>query len=433
MDGLAHALLFSRPANGWRLENSNRELTSAWLAPQSPALVNETGGDTLSAAFISAGFVTPSLRTGLVPTEPDGGPTITGIWISNASGNWGTATNWQSGTVPQGSNARARFDTLDITTNVTVTNEVARTIGDIIVGDTNGTNAYNITGATITFENVFDSSSDLSQIATSAGDTISAPLLLANDLSVFNFSTNVLTLSGAISSNAPANESTGITFWQGNVNVTSNISDAINRPVFIEVRAGVVTLSGTNSYTRPTSIDGGTLLVNGDNSASTGTVFVRGEGSVLGGTGTIGGDVVMFQQSTITGGTTTTVGTLTLQQDVLMVTGDGTGGTYLANLSGATSDLLAITGQFLLGQGSTLNIQGTADGLSTYILATFASHSDTFQFVSGIPDNYFLVYNATDLELVPIPEPATWIGGGLAVAAIGWMSRRRLRRHARAA
>ncbi len=114
------------------------------------------------------------------------------FWSSNASGNWGTATNWQNGTIPEGSNARARFDQLNITTNVTVTNEVTRTIGDIVVGDTNGTNTYNITGATITFENVFDGSSDLTQIATSAGDTISAPLLLANDLNVFNSSTNVL-------------------------------------------------------------------------------------------------------------------------------------------------------------------------------------------------------------------------------------------------
>ena len=55
----------------------------------------------------------------------------TGIWISNAAGNWGTATNWSSGIIPQGNTARARFDTLNITTNVTVTNEVARTIVDL--------------------------------------------------------------------------------------------------------------------------------------------------------------------------------------------------------------------------------------------------------------------------------------------------------------
>jgi hypothetical protein len=133
----------------------------------------------------------------------------------------------------------------------------------------------------------------------------------------------------------------------------------------------------------------------------------------------------MFQQATITGGTTTAVGALTLQQDVLMVSGDGSGGIYLANLSGSTSDLLAITGQFVLGQGSTLNIEGTADGISTYTLATFGSHSDTFQFVSGIPDNYFLVYHDTNLELVPIPEPATWIGGGLALGAMAFAGRKR--------
>jgi hypothetical protein len=44
-----------------------------------------------------------------------------------------------------------------------------------------------------------------------------------------------------------------------------------------------------------------------------------------------------------------------------------------------------------------------------------------------IPLGYTLVYNPTDIELVPIPEPATWIGGALALGAMAF-SRQRLRR-----
>jgi hypothetical protein len=92
------------------------------------------------------------------------------------------------------------------------------------------------------------------------------------------------------------------------------------------------------------------------------------------------------------------------------------------------SDLLAITGNFSLGQGSILDIQGTADGITTYTLATFGSRDDLFETVLGIPGGYSLVYHDMDIQLVPIPEPATWIGGALVLGALGFMQRRRLRR-----
>ncbi len=59
---------------------------------------------------------------------------------------------------------------------------------------------------------------------------------------------------------------------------------------------GTQTLSGDNTYTGPTAVNGGTLLINGDCSAVTNDVPVAASGT-LGGTGSIGGDV------TVTGGT----------------------------------------------------------------------------------------------------------------------------------
>ena len=197
---------------------------------------------------------------------------------------------------------------------------------------------------------------------------------------------------------------------------------------------GTVVLSGTNTYTGTTDVSAflpvnpATLLVNGDNSGATGIVQVSGSGSVLGGTGTIGGNVYTFS-STITGGTTTGVGTLTLQQNLNLRTGEGDG-TYLANLSGSLSDLLAITGNLNLGGQTTLNIVGSADGITTYTLATFGTRTDMFQTVTGIPTGYALVYNTGDIELVPIPEPATWLGAGFAVAALLWTQRRRFAKRA---
>jgi hypothetical protein len=426
MGQLLHGLLFSKPSTGWRLEAENTNSTSAWLTQQSGGtFTSAQASDYLQPVTFSAGFVTG--RMAPVPNDPTGGPTTTGNWISNASGMWGTSTNWQFGTVPQGNTAAARFDRLDITTDVTVTNETPRTIGIIQVGDTNGTNHYNITGSTLTFDNAFDGHGTLIQATGSAGDTISAPLLLNQDLTVENFSTKVFTLSGSITANATPPTSAVIQFTAGNVNVTGNMSDGSGTALGVRVDAGVVTLSGTNSYTRQTFVNNSAqLLVNGDNSAATGPVVVTGQGT-LGGIGKIGGDVSMFGNSIITGATTTTVGTLTMLGNVFMVDGENGGGTYIANLSGSLSDLLAISGSLTLGTGSFLNINGSADGTTTYVLATFASHSDIFETVTGMPANYSLVYNSTDLELVPIPEPSTWIGAALALGAIGFVARRRLR------
>jgi hypothetical protein len=101
---------------------------------------------------------------------------------------------------------------------------------------------------------------------------------------------------------------------------------------------------------------------------------------------------------------------------------------YLANLSGATSDLLNISGTLSIIGNSHLHFIGAADGIATYTLATYASETGHF-IVDNLPAGYSLLYLPTELDLVPtaIPEPATWIGGVLALGALAFAQRRRLR------
>jgi hypothetical protein len=89
--------------------------------------------------------------------------------------------------------------------------------------------------------------------------------------------------------------------------------------------------------------------------------------------------------------------------------------------------LLAITGALQLSQTTTLDIQGSADGTTTYTLATFDSISGVFGDVLGLPAGYDLVYHESDIQLVPIPEPSTWIGGALALGALVFARRKRKR------
>jgi len=46
----------------------------------------------------------------------------------------------------------------------------------------------------------------------------------------------------------------------------------------------------------------------------------------------------------------------------------------------------------------------------------------------NLPSGYMLDYSSPGvIALTPVPEPATWIGGALALSAIGFRQRRRSR------
>jgi fibronectin-binding autotransporter adhesin len=438
MSRLLNGLLFSKPSSGWRLEPQNTELASAWMTQQSGgyfATASSRFNYSQPESSVS-GFVTRAAFTAPAAV------TATGTWISNGSGNWSDPARWSGSFVPDGTGDVADFSKTDITTDVTVNLDGSRTVGFLEIGDTNATNKYTIStqiGATLIFDTGAMTHADLSQVSTSAGDTLSMPIVFRGNFNINNFSNlHEFTITGNISSSATNDFQTiafnpSVSANAGQIRVNGIIGNGLTGSVVsVEVDKGTVIFAGNNSYTGSTFVGGGTLLVNGNQSAADGLVQVSGAGSVLGGTGTIGGSVYTFG-GTITGATTTSVGTLTLQGSVIMHTGETSGGTYLANLSGATSDLLAISKVLTLGTDTTLDIVGAADGMTTYVLATFGGLSsepgqNRFGTVLGLPTGYDLVYNATDIELVPtaIPEPATWIGGALALGAIGfaWRSRK---------
>lgn len=425
MGRLLNGLLFSKPSTGWRLAPEKSGSTSVWMAQKSGDSSSASSGGFWQPVFFDSGFVSGA-RSGPVPAAP----TASGIWASNGSGNWSNSANWSAGVIADGAGNNASFDALNISTDVTVTLDTSRTMGSLVVGDTDGTHRYTIApsgGSTLTFDNISNAAT-IQQTATSAGDTISVPIFFNGDsLVVTNSSTTKpLTISGNIASSGASGTFPFLSFEGNAINVSGNISNGTTgRTLNVSSGGTLVTFSGTNSYTGSTSVNPGVLLINGDNTAATGTLFVSGSGAILGGTGTVGGSVQTFD-GTITGATTGTVGTLTLLKSVNLSTGEGSG-TYWADLSGNMSDLLAITGDLNLGQGSILDIHGVGDGFTTYTLATFGSRDDVFGSVMGVPGGYSLVYHDTDIQLVPIPEPATWIGGAMTLGAIWFFIRSRQR------
>lgn len=62
--------------------------------------------------------------------------TWTALSSGDASGTWATSGNWSGSTIAGGSGFTADFNTLNITTNSTVTLDTPTTIGNLTFGDT---------------------------------------------------------------------------------------------------------------------------------------------------------------------------------------------------------------------------------------------------------------------------------------------------------
>lgn len=187
--------------------------------------------------------------------------------------------------------------------------------------------------------------------------------------------------------------------------------------------AGTLVLSGTSNHTGATSVDAGTLLVNGSLSGS--EIFVKA--GTLGGTGTLPmpitiGDVSGVGDAFLAPGN----GIGTLNAGLIFFESDSVFALEINSLALAT-DLLNATGEVFLMEGAKLQIADLGNAI--------LSGGQTFKLIEaaggvngifdGLPDATHLVvngneftieYTATAVELVSVPEPATamTLMGGLA-------------------
>ena len=138
----------------------------------------------------------------------------------------------------------------------------------------------------------------------------------------------------------------------------------------VAVEAGTTILSGANTYTGDTDINGGTLLVTGSTSPA-GFVFVN-PGGTLGGTGTVG-NVLLADFATLAPGMTNSIGTLTID-GVLMMCNCSTYLVKADNLGNADKTL--VTGPAFLG--GTLKVAPTTwiGSRTTYTIMSAAGGVD---------------------------------------------------------
>jgi autotransporter-associated beta strand protein len=253
-----------------------------------------------------------------------------GTWNTLATpASWATAGNWAGNQIASGANQTADFSTLNPTVNTTVNLDGARTIGNLVFGDTDTSSVatwflLNGTGGSLEIAGTF-------------------PTITVNALGASRFANIQATLSGSsgftktgvgvLLLNQPLNTITGpITLNQGNIqlnsaSLTSATSVTLNAGSLIIATSSANAVGGTINFAggslnfnnnpgtdystqfstaagqvyRINSITGAGTVTMGANLTSSGGSFIKGN------TGTI---VLTGANNSFTGGTTVNQGTL---------------------------------------------------------------------------------------------------------------------------
>ena len=228
------------------------------------------------------------------------------------------------------------------------------------------------------------------------------------------------------------------TFQIGALNTDSTFSGTIvstggSTTAVTKVGTGALTLGGANTYAGATTVSAGTLVITGSTAAGS-AVTVSNSGTMLGGTGTVGGAVTVNNGAIISAGNkvaaTPTVGTLTTGALTL-----NTGSTFNALLSNSGSySKLSAAGTTTLGNAAfTISLTPGATFTNGTVLELITSGvSGRFTNTDYVTGGYDFKANYTtnagffDVTITAVPEPATFVGGLLLVAAAGLGVRRRL-------
>jgi len=198
----------------------------------------------------------------------------------------------------------------------------------------------------------------------------------------------------------------------------------------VKLGSGVWKVGGANAYTGSTTINAGTMVVNGAFASSTISVSA---GGVLGGIGTLAGDI--FVDGTLSPGDT--VGTLTLTGDLSFASGSainfelGTvkdlisfaGNGQVLSSNGPISLSYVLGSGFVAGQNYTLfdwsgSVGFNADGFN---VANLSGAAEGYEAV------YSLVGSSVVVVFTAVPEPsvAMLVGLGVAMFALGVRCRKR--------
>jgi autotransporter-associated beta strand protein len=190
----------------------------------------------------------------------------------------------------------------------------------------------------------------------------------------------------------------------GGGTLTMSATNQLTGAIPVTVR-GNVTLSVNQNYSGVTTVNSGKFSVNGllSNSAvsvnNVGTILATDASATFGSTITINTGAILAPGDSAAAGV---IGTL--------VAGGNTSisGTYACDVNGATTDLLAITGDLNL-TGSTLAVSATTPSEASYTIATYTGTlTGTFNASPALPAGYTLDYATSgQIKLVSGAPPVS--------------------------
>jgi fibronectin-binding autotransporter adhesin len=199
-----------------------------------------------------------------------------------------------------------------------------------------------------------------------------------------------VTLQGASS----ANSLTTYVIGGRNLDTTffGKISEVIpaRTAAITKVGTGTFTLTGANTHTGPTAVNGGTLLVNNTSGSGTGTNTVTvNSGGALGGKGFIFGPVIVNNGGAISPGSNA-VGQLTLKSNLTLNAGAILN--FELGTTGASDKLVVSNALVLNGTLNVTNVSGF--GAGTYTLLTYGGVlSGALPVVGGKPSGFSCTLN----------------------------------------
>ena len=243
---------------------------------------------------------------------------------------------------------------------------------------------------------------DGGELASTGSDTTWGGWMLDQDISVT--ANSVISAQRVAIANASNVSRSFDVATSATLNVTGTFENANTTTAngLIKAGDGTMELNGTNSYTGPTAVNAGKLLIHGTQTAATGTLTVAAN-ATLGGNGSVGGAVIVQANGTLAPGTS--IGTFTVPSATI-------NGKLAMELDGASADRINVSGNLDI-TNATLTLTGTPTA-QDLVIASFGSLTGSaFAQVTGLPNGYQVTYDLTNnqIKLSPVSTGfAAWIG-----------------------